>query len=64
MHRRAAPHVSATPSLAWEKDGPALARAAPRSRPEVVPAYLIAAMTGLFGAGAVMHDQSSWIGGP
>jgi len=39
-------------------------RAAPRSRPAVGPAYLIAAMTGPFGAGSVMRDQSSWIGRP
>jgi hypothetical protein len=62
MHRGAAPCVPATPSLAWERPGSAVARAAPRSGPAVVPAYLIAAMTGLFGAGG-MHDQSSWIGG-
>ena len=62
MHRGAAPHVSATPALAWERPEPEFARAAPRSRPAVVPAYLIAAMAGLSGAGG-MHDQSSWIGG-
>jgi len=56
--------VSATPSLAWERLGSALARAAPRSKPAVVPAYLIAAMTGLFGAGTVIDDQSSWMGRP